>query len=215
MRITRIAILLIIPCFISCNSNSPQTAKLKAIRSQTVKSETVKSRESILKADSIAAVLQEMLRGGRQITVVLDEYFTKCPNCFDNDIQKEKACKELHSILKEQLKKNPGFLSDIPVEFVFMNKVKSSDNKGYKYLASFYRNTSIYTGNYAISFKIITSLSEEDASKLKDYSKYYIKGDFIDFAEKKLVRIGVDMFDKKTIEIGEIFLKNPTITLAE
>lgn len=208
MRITRIAILLIIPCFISCNANSSQTAK----------SETVKSKEDILKEDSIAAVdemLQEMIRGGQQINAVLDEYFTKCPNSFDNDIQRKKAGKELHSILKEQLKNNPGFLSDIPVEFASMDKVKSSDNKGYKYLVSFYRSMITKTGNYAISFKIITSLSEEDASKLKDHSKYYIKGDFIDLAEKESVSIELDIFDDKTIKIGGIFLKNPTITLAE
>lgn len=203
MKITKIAILLIIPCFISCSGNS---------------SKTVKSKEDILKADSIAAVhamLQEMSRGGQQINTVLDEYFTKCPNSFDNDIQREKAGKELHSILKEQLKNNPDFLSDIPVEFASIDKVKSSDNKGYKYLVSFSRSSLTNTGNYAISFKIITSLNEEDASKLKDNSKYYVKGDFIDLTEKKSISIRLNAFDEKTIEIGGVFLKNPTIILAK
>lgn len=203
MKITKIAILLIIPYFISCSGNP---------------SKTVKSEEENLKADSIAAVhaiLEEMSRGGQQINAVLDEYFTKYPNSFDNDIQREKAGKELHSILKEQLKSNPDFLSDIPVEFASIDKVKSSDNKGYKYLVSFYRSSLTNTGNYAISFKIITSLSEEDASKLKDNSKYYVKGDFIDLAEKKSISISLDVFDEKAIEIGGVFLKNPIITLAE
>lgn len=156
-----------------------------------------------------------MNRGGQKINAVLDEYFTKYPNRFDNDIQREKAGKELHSILKEQLKNNPDFLSDIAVEFASIDKVKSSDNKGYKYLVSFSRSSLNNTGNYAISFKIITSLNEEDASKLKDNNKYYVKGDFIDLAEKKSLGVRLNTFDEKTIEIGGVFLKNPIITLAE
>lgn len=204
MRITKAAILLIIPCFISCNGSNS--------------SKTVKSEEDILKEDSIAAVhaiLQEMSEGGQKINAVFDEYFTEHPNSFNNDIQREKAGKELHSILKEQLKNNPDFLSDIAVEFASIDKVKSSDNTGYKYLVSFNRSSLNNTGNYAISFKIITSLNEEEASKLKDNHKYYVTGDFIDLAEKKTVEVRLNTFDEKTIEIGGIFLKNPIITPAK
>lgn len=200
MKIIRSAILLIIPCFIACNGNS---------------SKVVKTEDEIRYADSIAALdemLEEMSQSGQKINTVLEEYFAKYPNSFDNDIQREKAGKDLHSILKEYLKNNPAFLSDIPVEFVSIDKAKSSDNNGYKYLVSFTRSSLIRTGNYAISFRIITSLNEEEASKLKDNNEYYIKGDFVDFAEKKTLSIGLNVFAEKEIEIGGIFLKNPTVT---
>ncbi len=66
----------------------------------------------------------------------LDAYISRHPNCFNNDIRK-KAGKELRSLLEKELENNPDFLSDIAVKFASMDKVKSTDNKGYKYLISF------------------------------------------------------------------------------
>ena len=127
---------------------------------------------------------------------------------------KEKAGKELRSLLEKELENNPDFLSDIAVKFASMDKVKSTDNKGYKYLISFTCSSLQKTGKYNISFRIITALDEEEASNLIDNQKYYIQGKFISLSEKESINIRLDVFDDKTIEIGSIFIKEPIVTPA-
>ena len=212
MKLIKYVIILIIPCLFSCNGNSNKADKSN---DETTENSNNLSDADMRAADSIAAVqamLAEENAGGEKINAFLDEYFSKHTNSFDNDIQRKKAGKELHALLKEKLKSDPNFLSDIPVELSSMDKAQSSDGKGYKYLISFNRSSLSRTGNYYISFKIITTLSEQDAANLKDNSKYYVKGDFVDFSEKKEFKIGLNVFKDKEIEIGGIFLKNPTVT---
>ena len=139
---------------------------------------------------------------------------SKHPNCFNNDIQRKKAGKELRSLLEKELENSPDFLSDIAVKFASMDKVKSTDNKGYKYLISFTCSSLQKTGKYNISFRIITALDEEEASNLIDNQKYYIQGKFISLSEKESINIRLDVFDDKTIEIGSIFIKEPIVTPA-
>lgn len=201
MKIIRLAFLLIIPCFISCYEKTSKTAKSND------------TDYDVSYNDSMAAV--EALVGdreadGKNINAFLDEYISKHPNCFNNDIQREKTGKELHPLLKEKLKNNPSFLFDIPVKFAKIQKVKASDNKGYKYLTTFTCSSLRRTGKYNISFTIITALSEEVAATLIDDKEYYIKGSFLDFTEKKSFTIS-KFFDDETIEIGGIFLKDPFI----
>ena len=205
MKITKSALIFIIPGLISCYGNASKTTNSND------------TNYDILYNDSIAAV-EDMLREGEEygekINAFLNEYISKHPDCFNNNIQREKAGKELHSLLKEKFESDPDFISDIPVEFAAIKKAKSSDNKGYKYLTSFTCSSLYRTGKYNISFSIITALSEEEASKLIDNNKYNIKGNFVDFSEKKSIKIGINTFDEKTIEIGGIFLKEPVITPA-
>ena len=130
MNITKFAtILLIIPCLISCYGNKS---------SKTTQSNN--ADYDIRLNDSIAAVnamLEEGNADGEKINAFLDAYISRHPNCFNNDIQRKKAGKELRSLLEKELENNPDFLSDIAVKFASMDKVKSTDNKGYKYLISF------------------------------------------------------------------------------
>ena len=204
MRITRFVLILAIPFAISCNRNSSKIAKSDDIN------------DDIRYTDSIAAVedlLMEKSREGEKINAFLDEYISKNPNWFNNTIQREKTGKELRALLEKKLKETPDFLSDIPVEFASIDKVKSTDNKGYKYLISFTRSSLDKTGKYYISFRIITAVDEEEkASSLIDNNKYYLKGEFIDFSEKKSFKISTGIFDTEVIEIGSIFIKNPVIT---
>ena len=132
--------------------------------------------------------------GGGLLEVLVSPIIEACPT--DN---KEKAT---------------DFLSDIAVRFASMDKVKSTDNKGYKYLISFTCSSLQKTGKYNISFRIITALDEEEASNLIDNQKYYIQGKFISLSEKESINIRLDVFDDKTIEIGSIFIKEPIVTPA-
>ena len=207
MNITKFAtILLIIPCLISCYGNKS---------SKTTQSNN--ADYDIRLNDSIAAVnarLEEGNADGEKINAFLDAYISRHPNCFNNDIQRKKAGKELRSLLEKELENNPDFLSDIAVKFASMDKVKSTDNKGYKYLISFTCSSLQKTGKYNISFRIITALDEEEASNLIDNQKYYIQGKFISLSEKESINIRLDVFDDKTIEIGSIFIKEPIVTPA-
>ena len=166
MNITKFAtILLIIPCLISCYGNKS---------SKTTQSNN--ADYDIRLNDSIAAVnamLEEGNADGEKINAFLDAYISRHPNCFNNDIQRKKAGKELRSLLEKELENNPDFLSDIAVKFASMDKVKSTDNKGYKYLISFTCSSLQKTGKYNISFRIITALDEEEASNLIDTEVLY------------------------------------------
>lgn len=205
MKIAKLVFIFAIPCMVSCSGNS----------SKVVKCEDVSN--DIRFADSIAAVEDLLMinsREGEKINAFLDEYISQHPDWFNNNIQREKTGKELHSLLKKKLKETPDFLSDIPVEFVSIDKVKSNDNTGYKYLVSFSRSVLDQTGNYYLSFKIITAVGEMQALNLIDNNKYYIQGEFIDFSEKKSFKIRKGVFDNEEIEIGSIFIKDPVITPA-
>ena len=86
-----------------------------------------------------------------------------------------------------------------------MDKVKSTDNKGYKYLISFTCSNLQKPESIIFLFRIITALDEEEASNLIDNQKYYIQGKFISLSEKESINIRLDVFDDKTIEIREYF----------
>lgn len=206
MNITKYSIILTILCLTSCYSNTPKKEK---------SSSNLNYNTHYI--DSIAA-LENMLLGkkenGKYINAFLDEYFSKHPNCFDNSIQRKKAGKELRSLLITKLKDNPDFLSDIAVKFTLLIEGNSTDNRGNKYLTTFERRSFTSTGKYNISFRIITALNEQEASKLIDNNKYYIKGKFVKLSKKESIDLSVYVGDKKTIEIGDIFIKDPSISPA-
>lgn len=206
MNIAKYPIFLIMLCLISCQSNSSKKEKSSDINYDTRYTDSIAALEEIL---------QEEKKDGEKINAFLDEYFSKHPNCFDNNIQREKAGKELRSLLMKELKNNPDFLSDIAVKFSSLDKVNSSDRKGYKYLISFNCSSLFSTGKYNISFRIITAVDEQKASNLKDNNKYYVKGEFINLSKKESIKLRLDTFDDKTIEIGDIFIKDPSITPAQ
>ena len=117
MKITKfVTILLIIPCLISCYGNKS---------SKTTQSNN--ADYDIRLNDSIAAVnamLEEGNADGEKINAFLDAYMSKHPNCFNNDIQRKKAGKELRSLLEKELENSPDFLSDIAVSSLLWIKLK-------------------------------------------------------------------------------------------